>query len=133
MDEYTAKLSSTVGDSSTGLISCNFREHFPTARTVIIDNSIAAAVNYCREALGIDCTDMILDMKAKLDATRGLHVPYDRINKELPAIWAYLTHGAPYDERRAEMLIGMNITAKEPYDVDIDAAINLRNSLDEQT
>lgn len=120
MLEYKHKIY-TDGDSSTGLAMFPFRAMFPTARTVIIDNSITAAVAYGKEHYNFDSTEQMLDLTEKLDAIDGLHIPYNDINNRLADIWSHLTKDAPFDSRRAAQLIGMNITVVEPYHFDAKA------------
>lgn len=128
IEEYKTKLLTVHGDANTGLVMYNFRDYFPFARTVIIDSSITESVQYGLKVLNHDYTSEMLDMKTRLDDVRGLHIPIASINKELPTIWAYLTHDAPYDEKRAKLLKSLNIQVKQPYEYNMPAALTLNRS-----
>jgi len=125
INDYKTKLGPNSGDSNTGLVLFNFRKYFPTARTVIIDNSIASAVQYAKQRYSVDIAEQLLDAKAKLDDVHGLHISYHDINKKLETIWAYLTHDAPFDAKRAELLVSLDVSVVEPYIADKEAAANL--------
>jgi len=127
MKEYKAKLDVVSGDANTGLVMCNFRKHFPTNRTVIIDSDITASVAYGIKHLYKDYTESMLNMKAKLDAVHGLHIAVADITEKLPVIWAYLTHDDVYNEERADLLNGLNIQVNQPYVYDIPAAKDIYN------
>lgn len=124
MNEYKEKIGND-GDSSTGLIMLNLDRYFTDAKKVIIDTSIDRAAEFGSEAYGVDMTDMFEKAKNKLDAMDGLHIDFNDINVRLREIWEYITD-KPFNQKRADMLVKLNIQVNDVYDMDIKSMLKLK-------
>jgi len=102
MDEYLAKTKG-CGDSDTGLALFKYEDYLPNIRTVIIDSTIDAAVNFGLEQ-GHNIYDAMVIEKKRLDNIHGLHVDITEIDN--------LTD-EPFDEKRAQLLTGLDIQIKD--------------------
>lgn len=110
MDEYLAKTKG-CGDSDTGLALFKYEDYLPNIRTVIIDSTIDAAVNFGLEQ-GHNIYDAMVIEKKRLDNIHGLHVDITEIDTKLESIWTHLTD-EPFDEKRAQLLTGLDIQIKD--------------------
>jgi len=126
MEAYKALLDGNrIGDANTGLFMLNFREHFSNSRVVVIDSSIDAALAYIKD---VNYHSYLITMKTKLDAIHdAMHVDINDIDDRLENIWNYLTDNVAFNKERAEMLKCLDITTKEPYKADLEAARSLFN------
>jgi hypothetical protein len=130
-EEYLEKFKySNVGDSTTAAMVMQLAGvQLSGVRTLIIDSSIDKAVKYGKDVLRIDAEDILVDTATYLDNYPGLHIPESQINDRLDEIWYYLTDNAPFDDRRAKMLVDLDIQVKQPYGYDELAAHKLMEDL----
>lgn len=126
MAEYKEKIGSD-GDSCTGLSMIDFQPYFPDSKNVIIDTSIDKAVEFGKNIFNIDMTEQLMIAKDRLDATDGMHVKLNDLNHNLHGIWEYLTD-SPFNKRRAENLIKLNIQVNDVFDFDIESMLKLKES-----
>tara|TARA_R110000823_G_scaffold201784_1_gene332632 strand:+ start:6128 stop:6634 length:507 start_codon:yes stop_codon:yes gene_type:complete len=126
IDEYIDKIGNG-GDSNTLLASFDHTKFFPDAKVVIIDSTIEASVQYGWDYYNKDMTVPMHMLKVRLDGMRGLHVPFSEINNNLKNIWEYL-YEEPYNEKRANMLVDLNIQMQNPQDMDIKTLSNFMTS-----
>lgn len=104
------------GDANTGLYHFNFEKHMPEGtKIIIIDSDIDNALKYGKEHYGIDAS-LLHTMKDRLDTVEGLHINFNSINDNLETMWNYITD-KPFDTKRADMLIGLNIQVND-FEVD---------------
>ena len=126
MEEYKNKIGDD-GDSCTGLVMLDIDRYFPDAKKVIIDTSIDKAVQFGKDAYGVDMTDIMTQAKNKLDNTDGLHIDLNQIDDRLCDIWEYVTD-KPFNEKRAKLLKKLNVQVKNVFDIDVESMLNLKES-----
>jgi len=105
------------GDSDTGLALFKYEDYLPNIRTVIIDSSIDAAVNFGLEQ-GHNIHKAMVIEKERLDNIHGLHVDINDIDANLESIWKHLTD-EPFNEKRANLLTNFNVQIKDLDVMDI--------------
>jgi len=121
LKDYFLKLGKNIGDANTGLYQFNFEKYlFSNTKIIVIDNDVEPAIEYARQTYGTDITTDIIKWKKRLDNIKGLHIPFHDIDINLETIWTYVTD-IPFDGERAEVLKGLNIQVKEPYEIDIES------------
>jgi len=127
MDEYKQKIEN-CGDSCTGLSLIDFEPYFPDAKKVIIDSNTERAVEFGKTMFDADLTELMAIAKSRLDNMEGLHISLSDINHRLREIWEYLTD-SPFNKKRADQLIKLNIQTENIYDIDVKAMLNLKESV----
>ncbi|MHC4648675.1 MAG: hypothetical protein ACYTBJ_24730 [Planctomycetota bacterium] len=127
IQEYKDKIEG-CGDSTTNLLMIDFERHFPESKIVVIHRDIKASIDFARTVFKADMTEMLERASDKLNSIKGLHIAFDEINDRLRDIWEYLI-GDSFDEKRAQMLIGLNVQTIDVFDIDKEALIKLNNEV----
>lgn len=128
LDDYRQKIGTECGDSSTALMLMDINKEFPRAPVVIIDSDIEKAIDYTYKTYGLYDPNYLHFLNNRLQDIAGMHVPFDAIDENLPAIWKYLI-GTEYDEKRGDLLKKLRIEVKNPFYADRSAMTSLWNSL----
>lgn len=124
LESYRDAFGENCGDSNTLLMSFDFMPYFQDTKIVVIDNSITTAVAFGKEQFNIDLEQSLGIAKERLDSIAGLHVNFEDINTSLELIWSYITD-KPFDAKRAEMLIELNVQVNDVFGTDADTVIQL--------
>lgn len=128
IDEYKDKVKDK-GDSNTGLMMFDFKDHFPDSKVIVIDSSVDKSIEFSKSVFGVDLTDIMVKGKTRLDSINGLHININDINDRLKEIWEYVSD-KPFDKERADMLIKLNIQVNDPLSMDGEAANKFKESVD---
>lgn len=121
--EYKTKIGDH-GDSGTGLALIDL----PVAPKIIIERDIEPIIEFVSSTYGYCDRKDIIRLKRRLDKVQGLRIAFNDIDDRLQDIWEYLI-GDGFDQQRADMLKKLNIQVNDPFDIDIDAANELRGDL----
>jgi len=92
----------------------------PDCKKVIIDRDVNRAVQFTEVNYGPANRIYFDSLKDFLSQMEGLHIPFEKIDSSLREIWEYVTD-IPFDEKRANMLIRLNVQEHDIYDVNISA------------
>jgi len=123
VEQYKKKIGND-GDSCTGLMLFDMNTLFPDSPMVIIERDPSVSIEFCYKTYGYYDPESMHYLKKQLDEVEGLRIEYDDINVRLPEIWGHLI-GDGYDQRRADMLIKLNVQVENPFDIDHNAAREL--------
>lgn len=126
--DYVDKIG-TNGDSNTGLMFFDFEPYFKDSKIIVIDSDIDKSIKFAKKVFKEDISDAMAIAKASLDKIKGLHIKYEEINDRLDAIWSYVSD-KPMNKKRAENLTKLNIQVNDPFDLDIFAMNNFKESID---
>lgn len=99
---------------------------FPGSKKVIIESDLRRTADFLTRTYGVNGNSVALKLQEDLDRVDGLRIPYDSVNDSLEEIWTYLSD-EPFNPRRAEMLVKLNIQIQDPHDLDYEAARVLLN------
>jgi len=124
IEQYREKIGSNDGDSGTGMMLFDMNTLFPDSPIVIIERDPNAAIEFCYRTYGHYDPEAMHFLKERLDKIEGLRIRYEEINIRLADIWAHVV-GSPFNQRRADMLIKMNVQIIDPFDIDHMAAEKL--------
>jgi hypothetical protein len=128
LDEYKLKLAfDNTGDANTGLVMFDIKKLFPDFKIVVIDSEPERSIEFSKDVLNLYIEHEILLMKQRLDDTEGLHVSLEELNMHLRGIWDYVSDCKPFDGRRADMLINLDVQIRDPRSMDLDAAQDFIN------
>lgn len=116
IEEYKAKIGND-GDSCTGMMLFDLKEHFPDRKILIIESDPKRCIDFTTDALGADGEKVTALLVEKLNALEGLRIGYNDINNRLRDIWEYLSD-LPYDEKRGEMLKNLDIQTATQMDLE---------------
>mgnify|MGYP003658643839 CR=1 FL=1 len=96
-----------IGNSDTGLVVTDFQTRFPDSKTVIIDRDpvdVYVSLSEIYEGINLD---NFWSMVQDISELKGMRVPFDRLDDEMPNICEYLD--IPYDKARHELFKILNI------------------------
>jgi len=113
LNEYYDKIGDD-GDSTT----IPHLLDLPDCRKVIIDRDIHRAIQFTEANYGPANYEYYSFLKDYLSKMEGLHIPFSEINNSLRQIWEYVTD-IPFDGKRANMLIQLNVQEHDIYNVDM--------------
>lgn len=127
IEEYKQKVKDK-GDSNTGLIFYEFKEHFPDVKIIIIDSDVESSIEFGKEVFNADVSNELIIAKKMLDETEGLHIALEDINDHLREIWEYVSD-KEFDKDRADMLVKMNVQVSDPLDIDYESIKNFMGTV----
>ena len=122
--EYTNKLGTENGDSSTALMMFDIDKLYPDAPKLIIDSDIQRTIDYAEQVFGFCDQEFFETLQNQLNKINGKHIDFKDIDSNLKEIWDYLI-GTPFNHERANILKRMRIEVKNPYDYDDNSIKNL--------
>ncbi len=102
----------------------DFEPYFPDVRIIIIDNTINSGVSFSKKYYQHDPTDLLIKAKKRLSEIDGLHIPFNDIDRNLQAIWDYVS-GYQFNEKRAKILTNFEIQIRDPYIMDCQSSATL--------
>ena len=127
VDEYRNKISG-CGDSTTNTLMFDYENDFPDSKIVIIHRDVKKSIEFAKDAFKTDMTEMLEKANERLDVINGLHILFDDINDRLQDIWGYL-FDSEFDEKRAGMLVNLNIQLNDVFDIDQEALEQLNKEV----
>ena len=95
-----------IGNSDSGLVITDFQTRFPDSKTVIIDRAPADVYASLSEIFDVSL-EGFWAMTKEVDKLKGLRVPFNKLDDEMPVICEYLD--IPYDKARHELFKDLNI------------------------
>ena len=126
LSEYKKKIGND-GDSSTSLMMFDINKMFPDAPIVVIEKNdieLQRSIKWCKDTYGIDDPAHMFRLNELLTRIDGLRIKQSEIDQRLPEIWDHLI-GTKWKDEYA-IIKEFNIQS-DPYNVDLEAALNLIN------
>ncbi len=117
-DDYKTTMSdidySFVGDSDTAGLYISSLPEFKNTKKVIIHRDTSDVLDELYSLFGFCSkrTERIYEYNNILEKEEGLHIKFDEIDDNLEDIWNHLV-SLPYDKKRANELLNMNIQIKD--------------------
>ena len=98
-----------IGNSDCGLFATDFQQRWPDAPTVIIQREPLEVLRSLAHQ-GLELQGDLPELMARsLDGLQGLRVDFNDLNDRIQEIHEYLIPSVPFDRKRAEKLIALNL------------------------
>lgn len=131
VQEYKQKIQG-CGDSSTGLYLLDINKEFPDTKRIIIEpdsKDIERAKKFTETYFPQVPKEWVEYLYYKLMQVDGPRVPFKEINNNLEFIWTYLIPDKPFNKKRADQLMNMNVQVQNVYNYNTVSAKKFLDSI----